>query len=175
MYPCPVILVTSRFGQTENIITISWSGIASSHPEYITIAIKPNRFSHQLIRNSGEFGVNIPTKEFVDRVDFCGSNSGRDIDKFSTCKFTKFYGDSIQVPLIEECPINLECQVHHCIPLGGHDLFVARVLNKHIDESINMNDLHCALDPLVYFRPNYYALDLKSLGCYGQTAPTDCR
>lgn len=169
LYPCPVILVTSKFGQTENVLTISWSGIASSHPEYVTIAVKQNRFSHHLIQESGQFGINIPTKEHIDKVDFCGSRSGKNIDKFDICKFTKFYGTQIQAPLIRECPVNLECQVQHHIPLGGHDLFIAKVEKKHINESIDTDAPHQELNPLVYFRPNYYALDFHELGYYGYT------
>ena len=169
LYPCPVILVTSRFEQQEDVLTVAWSGIASSHPEYVTIAVKPSRYSYPLIKYSGEFGVNIPSKKLLDSVDYCGSHSGHDVDKFAECRFTKFYGKTVHAPLIKECPVNLECKVYCCISLGGHDLFIAQVLNKYIDDHIDLDNFHNELDPLVYFRPNYYALDMKRLGYYGYT------
>lgn len=169
LYPCPVVLVTSKHKQKENVLTVSWAGIASSNPEYITIAINPKRFSYLMILESEEFGINIPVAGNVEAIDFCGSHSGKNVDKFEICGFSKFYGHYIQAPLIEECPVNFECKVYNHIDLGSHVLFVARIVNKYIDDEIKMEDIHEKLNPLIYFRPNYYSLKTEKLGYYGFT------
>ena len=87
--PCPTVLVTAKHGDIENVLTVSWTGIASSHPEYVTISINPKRFSHKIILNSKKFCISIPSFDLIDAVDFCGNNSGRDVDKFVACGFTK--------------------------------------------------------------------------------------
>lgn len=171
LYSCPVTLVTTRFNGMDNIITVSWTGIASSHPEYITISIKPERFSHSLIKNSKVFGLNIPNINLLEAVDICGNTSGRDIDKFSLCNFTKVDAQTIDVPLIKECPINIECQIEQEISLGSHELFIAKVTNKLIDKMLpsNLKDLSNTLSPINYVRPYYFENNPNSLGYYGYT------
>ncbi len=102
LYPCPVLLVTSKCDNQENIFTVSWSGIASSHPEYITISVKPTRFSYNLICNSGFFAANIINENLLRIADYCGRFSGRNHDKFKECNLTKIQGKKIDVPLILE-------------------------------------------------------------------------
>lgn len=168
LYPCPVLLVTSKHNETQNIFTVSWSGIACSHPEYVTISIKPSRFSYSIIKNSGYFVINIVNKKLLPIANYCGVHSGKNHNKFKECKLTTLQAGMIDVPIIKECPINIECKVEKIIELGSHDLFVGRVLNKLIDSDIECDDMHALLKPVCYFRPNYYALEEDSLGVYGQ-------
>lgn len=169
LYPCPVLLVTAKYKNTENVFTVSWAGIACSHPEYITISIKPSRFSYSIIQQSGCFTVNIVNEKLLPIADYCGTFSGKNHDKFTECKLTKVPGHTIDVPLIEECPINIECQVEQIIKLGSHDLFIGKVLCKLIDSNIDIRNMHTMLTPLTYFRPNYYALNDNCLGTYGKS------
>lgn len=166
LYPCPVVLVTSKDDEVENVFTVSWTGIASSHPEYITIAINPKRFSHLIIQKSKKFCVNIPNSNLIYEVDYCGAISGREIDKFQICKFTKTYYNSDYV-LIDQCPMHLICEVVSIVKLGSHDLFIAKVTHKLIDSHIS--SIHEDLEPIIYFRPNYYQIGKDKMGYYGFT------
>ena len=167
LYPCPTVLVTSKWENIENVLTVSWTGIASSHPEYVTIAIKRNRFSYSLIKNSRKFCINIPNSDIVDKVDYCGSNSGKEVNKFSACGLTKAYYDNDYI-MISECPISLICKVESIHSLGSHDLFISRVIKKMINNSIQ--SIHGQLHPFVYFRPYYYDLNDLAIGYYGYTS-----
>lgn len=169
LYPCPVLLITSKYGNQENVFTVSWSGIACSHPEYITISVKPTRFSYNLIYNSGAFTANIINENLLEIADYCGTFSGKHYDKFKECNLTKIQGKSIDVPLIQDCPINIECKVEKILNLGSHHLIVGRVIEKLVDECISNTNLHEYLNPVSYFRPNYYSLNKKILGVYGKT------
>lgn len=164
LYPCPTILVTSLYEDCEDILAVSWAGIASSHPEYITIAINKKRYSYNIIRKSQKFCANIPNIDIIQKVDYCGSVSGRDTDKFAACGFRKEYYHSEYIS-IAQCPISIFCEVESIVQLGSHDLFIGKVVLKLINN--NITDLHLDLDPIVYFRPNYYGIEKKELGFYG--------
>lgn len=164
--PCPTVLVTVKYADIENVLTVSWTGIASSHPEYVFISINPKRFSHQIILKSKKFCISIPSLDLIDSVDFCGNNSGRIVDKFIACGFKKKYiSDYI---LIEQCKFHVLCDVVNVIELGSHHLFIAKVVNKYIDADSSDN-AHQALNPIAYFRPFYYGLAEKNSGFYGFT------
>lgn len=167
LYPCPVLLVTSKYNDIENVFTVSWAGIACSHPEYIMISVKPTRFSYDLIRKSGYFAVNIINEDLLGVADYCGKFSGKEHDKFKECNLTKINGKKIDVPLVSECPINIECEVENVLELGSHHLIVGRVVEKLIDASISETDINRYLKPVSYIRPNYYSIDEKSLGTFG--------
>lgn len=172
LYPCPVVLVTSSFRKKINIITISWIGIICSHPPLIGIGIKPSRYSHSLISDDREFTINVPSSKYVREVDFCGSISGRFIDKFSKTGFTPLKGDVVSAPLISECPVNLECKVENIARgIGGHDLFIGKIVRKHIDANIEIEEVknYFNLDPIVYVRPYYFTLKKEIIGHYGFT------
>ena len=164
LYPCPTVLVTSKLESIENVLTVSWAGIASSHPEYVSIAINLKRYSHFLIENSKKFCINIPNSNIIEQVDCCGNLSGKNINKFDFCKFDKIYYQSDYI-LIEQCPVHLVCDVTQMINLGSHDLFIARITDKLMDTDIEY--IHNEIDPIVYFRPNYYRINKDSLGFYG--------
>lgn len=164
LYPCPTVLVTSKLDSIENVLTVSWAGIASSHPECVSIAINTKRYSHDIIMNSRKFCINIPNADLLEEIDYCGVLSGKQINKFDFCHFNKLYYKSDYI-LIEQCPVHLLCELTEMIRLGSHDLFIARINKKLINDDIR--DIHNEIDPIVYFRPNYYRINKESLGNYG--------
>lgn len=163
---CPTVLVTTRYIK-DNVLTVSWAGIASSHPEHVTIAINSKRYSHDALIHSGKFCINIPNANLIKEVDYCGTYSGREIDKFKACGFSKLYMFDDYV-LIEQCPMHLLCTVKTIVNLGSHDLFIGSVDEKLID-SDSINSINETIDPIIYKRPNYFRLQNDSLGYYGFT------
>ncbi len=133
-YPNPVILVTSKHESKESIITLAWAGTCCSDPPMVSVGIRPERYSYQIIRESKELVINFPIASQQKEVEFCGTKSGRDNNKWEECQFTKVKSKEIGVPAITECPVNMECKVEQIIPLGTHDLFIARVVALHIEE-----------------------------------------
>ncbi len=152
-YPAPVALVTcSKDGEDPNIITIAWTGMLSSEPPTVGIAIRPGRYSHGLVSFSREFGVNFPKAEDIEKVDFCGVASGKKVNKFEKCGFTPFEGVRIRTPLIQECPVNLECIVIDAINLGSHTLFIGEMVAAHVETGLWKGETFQAMEanPLVY-------------------------
>ncbi len=166
LMPCPTVLVTSKKDNIENIVTISWAGIASSHPEYITISINPKRYSYDIIAKTKKFCINIPEVDLINEIDFCGNHSGRNIDKFSVCHFTKKYINDYV--LIEQCKLHILCEVEKIVKLGSHHLFIAKVIEKYLNVD-NTNNIHEYLKPVAYYRPYYYKLEENNIGIYGFT------
>ena len=134
LYPNPVMLVSSSHKRKDSIITLAWGGTCSSSPPTVGIAIRKNRFSYDLIANSKEFVVNIPTTEMLEEVELCGTKSGRDIDKWKECNFTKKKSTVVKTPFIQECPVSMECKLKQIVELGTHDLFLGEVVALHLDE-----------------------------------------
>jgi flavin reductase (DIM6/NTAB) family NADH-FMN oxidoreductase RutF len=145
-FPRPVLLLSTRDKTgKDNIITVSWAGVACTTPPMVTVSLRSTRQSHAVISATKEFVVNIPTTKHVAEVELCGTRSGKDTDKFLASGFVRLPASIVAAPLIGECPINLECQVRHVLPLGSHDLFVAEVVKTHahhslVDEEGNLND-----------------------------------
>ncbi len=135
LYPIPVVLITAE----DNIITIAWIGTACHDPPMVSAAIRPTRHSHELIKKSGEFVVNIPTKEILEEVDYCGTISGRDVNKFAETGLTKEKAKKLSAPLIEECPVNIECTLEKMVSLGTHDLVIGRIVAVNVDEALVEN------------------------------------
>ena len=174
MFPLPVMLVTCVDASGKpNIITLAWVGMVNSEPPMVSISIRPSRHSHRLVKASQEFVVNIPSEEMIRKVDLCGVVSGRDVDKFSETGFTPMEAKEVSPPLIEECPVNLECKVREVIPLGSHDLFLGEIVAIHIDDTVLKEkiriDIAKAL-PVAYCggAHEYWSLG-KKLGWYGYT------
>jgi flavin reductase (DIM6/NTAB) family NADH-FMN oxidoreductase RutF len=150
-FPRPILLVSTRDAAgKDDIITVSWAGVASTKPPMVTVSLRKSRHSHAVISATKEFVVNIPTSKQVEAVELCGSKSGREIDKFAVTGFVKENASVVSAPLIVQCPINLECQVRHTLPLGSHDLFVAEVIKTHVhhsligeDGALNAQELDC--------------------------------
>lgn len=136
LFPVPAVLVSCGAGESANIITIAWIGTLCSEPPHLGIGVQPRRHSHGLIAEIGEFVVNLPTADQVRWVDYCGSVSGRDVDKWAACGFTPAPAREVGIPLIAECPVNLECRVRQVITLGMHDLFIAEIVAMHVERDL---------------------------------------
>ena len=167
--PVPVVLVSCGHGERANIITIAWTGILCSNPPQVGIGVRPDRHSHGLIQETGEFVVNIPGEGLLDEVEYCGFVSGRDADKFATGGLTPVPGSAIQTPIITECPINLECRLVHTLPLGSHDLFVGEVVAVQLSEEV-LDERgrvdNRKLKPILFTGDEYWGLG-SLLGRYG--------
>ena len=168
--PVPVVLVSclDKDINKPNIITIAWCGVVCSNPPQLSISIRPSRYSHKLIKDSGNFAINIPTMEMIKKVDLCGVRSGKDTDKFELCGFTAMPSSKISSPIIEECPVNMECGLKEIVKLGSHDMFIGEVLALHADEEILKDgkiDLRMT-KPFVYDQGKYWNLGVQ-IGYYG--------
>ncbi len=154
LIPLPAVMVTCQKPQGKaNIITVSWTGIVCSEPPMISISIRKNRYSHDIIKSTGEFVVNVTNHKLVAATDICGVVSGLHHDKFKLAGLTTEPASKVRVPMIAECPINMECQTRTVIELGSHDIFIAEIVATHIDERVIGSDGRIdveQLDPLIY-------------------------
>ena len=172
IYPLPAVLVTSGDMENSNIITVAWTGILSTHPARAYISVRPSRHSYGLIKERGEFVINLTTKKLAKATDYAGIYTGAKVDKFAKLGLTKQESKCVSAPTIAECPISLECRVAEVIPMGTHDVFIADILNVSCDEKIMDKDgkicLHRA-GLLAYAHGEYFALG-ESLGKFGFSA-----
>jgi flavin reductase (DIM6/NTAB) family NADH-FMN oxidoreductase RutF len=136
LYPVPAVMVSCGAGERANIITLAWVGTLCSEPPLVGIGVRPSRYSHGLIQQVGEFVVNLPAASQARWVDYCGMVSGRDEDKWAACGLTRVPATEVQVPLIAECPVNIECRVQQVLSLGSHDLFIGQVVAVQMDEAV---------------------------------------
>ena len=138
LYPVPVVLVSclDKKNNKANIITLAWCGVVCSKPPMLGVSIRPGRYSYKLIKDTGDFVVNIPSVDLLRQADACGVLSGRDTDKFSDCSFGKIPSKKISSPMIENCPVNIECRLKNVISLGTHDLFLGEVVAVHADSDL---------------------------------------
>ncbi len=139
LYPMPAFLVGCLVGGKPNFITVAWGGIACGDPPMVSIAIRHTRYSLKGIMENKAFSVNIPGADLVKETDYCGIASGAKVDKTSACHFKLFYGKLPGAPLIEACPVNLECALHHTLDLGSHVLVIGRITECHISEECLTN------------------------------------
>jgi len=170
LFPCPVVLVScvDSKGKT-NIITLAWAGVVCSDPPMLGLGIRPHRYSYGLIEDSGEFVVNIPTVDILKETDFCGVVSGREVDKFSETGLTLKPAEKVKAPIIQECPVNIECIVKKKVPLGTHHLFIGEIVRVHVDQDVL--DEKGRIDfskvsPFVYNQGEYWSLH-KKIGVHG--------
>ena len=170
LYPVPVVMVScGSKGGEKNIITIAWAGTICSDPAMVSISVRPERYSYDMIRETGEFVINLTTEKMAFATDYCGVKSGRDVDKFKETKLTREQASHVGAPLIKESPVSIECRVREIQELGSHSLFLADVLAVHV-ESDYMDekgkfDLAKA-QPMVYSHGEYYGIG-KKLGTFG--------
>ncbi len=165
--PVPPALIACGNKSKRNIITLAWVGVVNSSPPMVSVAIRPGRYSHNLVKDSGEFTINLPKDEQVEIVDGCGTLSGKELDKFSHFNLTAEMGTLQFAPTIKECPVSMECVVDQTLSLESHSLFIGRVVATYLDQEIvdqkGMIDLEkCSL--LGFFHGNYLetrTLDLK--------------
>lgn len=135
--PVPVVMVTCADDAGKpNIITIAWAGTVNSEPPMLSISVRPERYSHGLISERKQFVVNLVTRGLVRAADFCGVKSGRNVDKFRAVRLTPEAASVVDIPLIAESPVNIECEVSKIIPLGSHDLFLAKIVAVDVDERL---------------------------------------
>ncbi len=159
LYPNPVVLVSCSHKQDDNIITLAWAGTVCSKPPLISISIRPSRHSHKLIKDSGEFVINIPARGQESLCEFCGSHSGRDTDKYKDLSLAKGEPSRVKTPHITQCPVNIECKVTKVIGLGTHDLFIGEVLDVLADARWIYPDGDLdyeKMDTLTYCMGNYF-------------------
>jgi len=169
LYPVPAVLVSCGTGQRANIITLAWVGTLCSEPPLVGIGIRPGRYSHGLIEETGEFVINLPTVEQARWVDHCGMVSGRDEDKWATCGFTPAPAAEVQVPIIAECPVNVECRLRRTLSLGSHDLFIGQVVAVQMDEAVLDERGHldfATAKPFAYLNGEYRQVG-KLVGTFG--------
>lgn len=135
LYPLPVVMVScNRKGEKPNIVTVAWTGTICSDPAMVSISVRPERYSHDIIEETGEFVINLVTKDLTYATDYCGVRSGRDVDKFKEMNLTPLPSKMIDAVGIEESPVNIECKVVEVKKLGSHDMFIAEVVNVTVDD-----------------------------------------
>lgn len=169
LYPVPAAMITSGDMEKSNIMTVAWTGILNTNPAMVYISVRPERYSYNLIKESGEFVINLTTEELAFATDWCGVRSGAQYDKFKEMKLTKEKANFVKCPLIKESPVSVECKVKEIRELGSHHMFVAEVLSidaddKYIDENGAFDISKC--DLIAYANGGYYSLD-KKIGKFG--------
>ena len=167
--PEPPVLVSCGPAGAPNLITVGWCGTICTQPSMVSISVRPERYSHHLIKESGEFVINLPTESLVRAVDWCGVKSGRDVDKFAQTGLTPMPVEHVHAPAIAESPVNIACRVVESRPLGSHTMFLAEVLgvtvdDAYLDESdrLHINDAGLVM----YSHGEYFSLGEK-LGKFG--------
>ena len=170
IYPLPAVMVSCADKDgNSNIITVAWTGTVCTNPPLAYISVRPERHSYQMIRETGEFVINLTTKDLVFATDFCGVRSGRDVDKFSEMKLTKEKASVVAAPMIGESPVNIECKVTEVKELGSHHMFLADVVAVHVDDAY-MNETQKfelgKAEPIIYSHGEYYGLG-ELLGTFG--------
>lgn len=170
LYPVPAVMVTVQDGEGKsNIITIAWTGTVCTNPPMLYISVRPERYSYRMLKESGEFVVNMTTKKLAKAADYCGVRSGRDVDKWKETGLTPEKAQAVNVPLIAESPVNIECRVKDVLKLGSHHMFLAEVLAVDVDESLLDMGGRLALEkaePVVYSHGEYYGLS-ELMGTFG--------
>ena len=167
--PVPVVLISCGTVEKPNVFTVAWAGTVCTHPPMISISVRPGRFSYPLIKESGEFVLNLPSASMARAVDLCGVKSGREVDKFALCGLTAVPAAGVSAPAVEECPVRFSCKVKSVTPLGTHDLFLAEIVSIEADEALFEENGSLALekaDLLAYSHGEYYTLGEK-VGSFG--------
>ena len=169
IYPIPAVMVTSGNMEKSNIMTVAWTGILNTNPAMCYISVRPERYSYNLIKESGEFVINLTNEKLAYATDWCRVRSGKDYDKFKEMKLTKEKANHVKCPIIKESPVAIECKVKEIRKLGSHHMFLAEVLSidadeKYIDEKGAFDISKC--DLIAYANGGYYSLNEK-IGKFG--------
>ena len=169
LYPLPVVMVSCGTMEESNIITVAWTGIINTDPAMVYISVRPTRHSYNIIKESGEFVINLTTKDLTYATDWCGVKTGAQVDKFKEMHLTKEKAKFVKCPMIKESPVSVECRVKEIKELGSHHMFVAEVLGinadeKYIDEKGAFNISKC--DLITYANGKYFSLG-KKIGKFG--------
>ena len=162
--PIPAVMVTAGNMEESNITTIAWTGVVNSVPPLVYVSLRPTRYSYNMIKQTGEFVINIPNDKLVWETDFCGTKSGKNIDKFKEAKLTKEEAEIVKTPIIKECPINIECKVKEIKKLGSHDMFIGEIVNVKADEDLvdeKGNIKYGEANLLTYMGDEYFVANKK--------------
>ena len=169
IYPIPAVMVSCGTMEKSNIITVAWTGILNTNPAIVYISVRPERYSYKMIKEQGEFVINLTNEQLAYSTDWCGVKSGKDVDKFATLKLTKQKANFVKCPMIEESPVSVECKVKEIKEFGSHHTFIAEVLainadEKYIDKTGRFDISKCNL--IAYNNGHYYSLG-KKIGRFG--------
>ena len=169
VYPIPAVMVSCGTVENSNIITVAWTGILNTNPAMVYISVRPTRYSYKLIKEQGEFVINLTNEKLVYATDWCGVKTGEKVDKFKEMNLHKEKAKFVKCPLIKESPVSIECKVKEIKELGSHHMFIAEVLSidaddKYINEKGAFDISKCNL--IAYTNGNYYSLG-KKLGKFG--------
>ncbi len=169
IYPIPAVMVSCGTMEKANIITVAWTGIINTNPAMVYISVRPERYSYNIIKEQGEFVINLTNKDLAKKTDWCGCRSGRKYDKFKEMNLHKEKANFVNAPMIEESPVSIECKVREIKELGSHSMFIADVLainadDKYIDEKGAFDISKCNL--ISYANGGYYTQG-KKIGKFG--------
>ena len=175
LYPVPSVMVSCGTYEKPgdetncNVLTVAWTGTICSDPAMVYISVRPSRHSHAIIKETGEFVINLTSAKLARAMDYCGVRSGRDHNKFKEMKLTPQNAETIKAPLIAESPVNIECKVTQILPLGSHDMFLAQVTAVRVNEDLLDETGRLMLEKaglIAYSHGTYYELG-KALGKFG--------
>lgn len=167
--PLPPTMVSCGDMENSNIITIGWTGILNTVPPKTYISVRPTRHSYNIIKETGEFVINLTPAHLVKEADYCGIYTGKKVDKFQKCKLTKESASVLSCPMIAECPVSIECRVTDIVPLGSHDMFMADIVAVNVDEELFDKEDKMRLDKanlVAYAHGEYFELG-KKIGKFG--------
>ena len=170
LYPLPVVMVSVADKKGKyNIITIAWAGTVCTNPPMVSISVRPERYSYSILQETGEFVINLSTRDLTYAVDYCGVKSGREVDKFKELGLTALKADKVNAPLIGESPVSMECKVSQMIPLGSHHMFLAEVVAVHAEDKYmdQKRKFHLeSAEPIVYSHGAYFVCG-EQVGTFG--------
>lgn len=173
VYPLPAVMVsTADKSGKSNILTIAWTGTICTNPAMVYISVRPERYSYHMLKESGEFVINLTTEQLAKATDYCGVRSGKDVDKWKEAHLTPAKAEKLAyAPVIEECPVNIECKVTEIKELGSHHMFLAEVLAVQIDEEYLNEKNKFELNKtglMAYSHGEYLSLG-KKIGTFGHS------
>ena len=169
IYPLPAVMVSCGTMEKSNIMTVAWTGILNTNPAMCYISVRPERYSYNLIKEQGEFVINLTNERLAYATDWCGVKTGAKVDKFKEMHLTKEKAEFVKCPIIKESPVAIECKVKEIKELGSHHMFVAEVLSidadeQYIDEKGAFDISKCNL--IAYSNGHYYSMGRK-IGRFG--------
>lgn len=170
--PLPPTMVSCGDMERSNIITVAWTGIINTNPPKTYISVRPSRHSYKIIKERGEFVINLTPSRLIRAADYCGIYTGAKVDKFAKCNLTKEKASELECPVIAECPVSLECRVTDTVSLGTHDMFIADIVAVDVDESLINRDgkLDMSRAGLAAFAHGEYFELGKKIGQFGFSA-----
>ena len=171
IYPIPAVMVSVTDGKgQDDIITVAWTGTICTNPPMAYISVRPERYSYHMIKETGEFVINLTTEKLAKATDFCGVRSGRDVDKFKETGLTREKADIVSAPMIKESPVSIECKVKEIHEYGSHDMFIAEIVNVQAAEEWIDETGRIRLDKaglICYNHGEYFGLRRQPLGRFG--------